>query len=102
MAEKSVALRGIIYERIDILLNLAAAALRRGDEKYAKRYVFLARKLSTRYNCRLSRQERAAFCKGCGLPMVPGLNAKVRLRKRTRSAEYACSCGRTVSFKYSS
>lgn len=50
----SSGMRQIIYERMDILLSLAAAALRKGDEKHAKRYVFLARKLSTRYNCRFS------------------------------------------------
>ena len=92
--------RAIVYERIGILLTLAAAALKKKDEKHAKRYVFLARKLSTRYNCRLSREQRSKFCKGCGLPLVQGLNVKVRLRKRTKSAEYLCSCGHAVSFKY--
>jgi len=93
-------IRGIIYERINILLNLAAAALRKKDEKHAKRYVFLARKLSTRYNCRMSRQQRSKFCKSCGLPLVHGLNVKVRLRKRTKTAEYLCSCGHAIRFKY--
>ena len=92
--------RSIIYERIGILLNLAASALKKKDEKHAKRYVYLARKLSTRYNCRLSRELRAKFCKGCGLPLVQGQNVKVRLRKRTRTAEYLCSCGHAVRFKY--
>ena len=98
--EQKGAMRQVIYERIDILLFLAAAALKKRDEKYAKRYVFLARKLSTRYNCRMTRQQRAKFCKACGLPLVPGLNARVRLRKRTKSAEYLCSCGSSVHFKY--
>jgi len=93
-------IKGIIYERIDILLSLAAAALKKGDEKHAKRYVFLARKLSTRYNCRMSRSERARFCKSCSLPLVIGFNCRVRLRKRTKSAEYLCSCGASVRFKY--
>jgi len=90
----------IVYERIDILLSLAAEALKKKDEKHAKRYVFLARKLSTRYNCRMDRKRRAKFCKSCSLPLVLGLNARVRLRKRTRMAEYICSCGHIVRFKY--
>lgn len=93
-------LRNIIYERIGILLSLAAAALKEKDEQYAKRYVYLARKLSTRYNCRMARKDRSRFCKGCGLPLVPGLNAKVRLRKRTRTVEYLCTCGHAARFKY--
>ncbi len=97
---KGFPVREIVHERIGILLPLAAEALRKGDEKRARRYVFLARKLSTRYNCRLSPEMRSLFCKGCGLPSVVGLNTKVRLRKRTKSAEYACSCGETRRFKY--
>ncbi len=93
-------LRAIIYERISILFDLAAKALKKGNEKYAKRYVSLARKLSTRYNCRLSRQDRMKFCKGCGMPSVAGFNVKVRLRKRTKTAEYTCSCGESRHFKY--
>ena len=93
-------MRQIIYERMDRLLSLAAAALRGKDEKYAKRYVFLARKLSTRYNCRLPPKDRVRFCKSCGLPSVVGLNTKVRLRKRARVAEYACSCGAKRAIKY--
>ncbi len=101
MGEKQGSLREIIYERIDILLSLAAHALKKGDAKYARRYVFLARKLSTRYNCRMRPSDRARFCKSCGMPSVPGLNTKVRLRKRQKAAEYACSCGATRRFKYS-
>ncbi len=98
--EKPGSLRELIYERIDILLNLAIAALRKGDGKYAKRYVFLARKLSTRYNCRMRPIDRARFCKKCGTPSIAGKNMVVRLRKRTRGAEYACECGASRTFKY--
>ena len=97
---QQVSLREIIYERIGILLSLAEQALRAGDEKHAKRYIYLARKLSTRYNCRLPKKERMRFCKSCGMPRVMGKNTKVRLRKRTRTAEYACSCGKAAGFKY--
>jgi RNase P subunit RPR2 len=92
--------REIVYERMEILLSLAQKALRKKDEKHAKRYVFLARKLSTRYNCRFTREQRMLFCKGCGMPRLLGKNTKVRLRKRQRVAEYSCSCGKRVGFKY--
>jgi len=94
------ALKEIIYERIGILLSLAEQALRNKDEAHAKRYVFLARKLSTRYNCRLSKKEKMRFCRKCGMPSVVGLNTAVRLRKRTKTAEYGCSCGAKAGFKY--
>jgi len=97
---QQIGIREIVFERIGILLTLAEKALREGDEKHAKRYVFLARKLSTRYNCRLPKKDRVRFCKSCGMPRIIGKNTCVRLRKRTRTAEYACSCGKTVGFKY--
>ena len=93
-------IREIVYERIDILLSHAARALKDGDEKHAKRYVFLARKLSTRYNCRLQKKDRMRFCKSCGMPRIMGKNTKVRLRPRTRTAEYLCSCKKIAGFKY--
>lgn len=92
--------REIVYERMGILLSLAEQAMRKGDETHAKRYVYLARKLSTRYNCRFSKKDRARFCKSCGMPRIIGKNTRVRLRKRTRTAEYLCSCGKAVGFKY--
>ena len=100
MPEKPGSLRELIYERIDILLNLAISALKKGDEKHAKRYIYLAHRLSTRYNCRMRKEDRARFCKGCGMPSVIGKNTVVRLRKRTRSAEYICACGTSRTFKY--
>jgi RNase P subunit RPR2 len=92
--------RAIVYERIGILLALAEEALRDGGEKHAKRYVYLARRLSSRYNCRFSKKDRMRFCKHCGMPRIAGKNTRVRLRKRTRTAEYLCSCGKAAGFKY--
>ncbi len=93
-------LREIIAERIDLLLALSAAALRKKDEKRARRYIYLAKRLSARYNCRFTKAQRALFCKGCGMPSIAGMNTSVRLRKRTKTAEYACSCGRVRRFGY--
>jgi len=93
-------IREIISERIGILLTLAEKAMREGDGKHARRYIHLARKLSTRYNCRFSKKDRMRFCKGCGMPRIIGKNTRVRLRKRTRTVEYLCSCGRKAGFKY--
>ncbi|MCX8194673.1 MAG: RNAase P [Candidatus Micrarchaeota archaeon] len=97
---KQGGIQELIRERIDILLSMACRALKEGKEVHARRYVFLARKLSTRFNCRLSPRQKALFCKKCGVPLVAGLNASVRLKKRRRSAEYRCSCGASRYFKY--
>ncbi|MEM4633621.1 MAG: ribonuclease P Rpr2/Rpp21/SNM1 subunit [Candidatus Anstonellaceae archaeon] len=98
--EAKQSLKSIIQERIDILLNAAISCMKRKEYYYAKRYVFLARKLAMRYNVRMSKSQKALFCKSCGMPSIPGFNLKVRLRKRKKSAEYLCSCGAKRSFKY--
>lgn len=93
-------LQNIIYERIGILLGLAQEAIKKGDMKYARRYVFLARKLSSRYNCRMRREDKMRFCKSCGMPSVIGKNTKVRLNSKKHVAEYLCLCGAKRTFRY--
>ncbi|MEM4348501.1 MAG: hypothetical protein QXN37_02935 [Candidatus Anstonellaceae archaeon] len=100
MQKGSQPLRQIIYERIDRLLSLAQEALKMDDQKHARRYVFLARKLSLRYNCRMLPSQKIKMCKNCGLPLVPGLNVRIRLKKRTKSVHYICSCGKATGIKY--
>ncbi|MCX6769824.1 MAG: hypothetical protein NT051_04055 [Candidatus Micrarchaeota archaeon] len=99
MAQKE-GTRQVVRERMGILLSLAQSALRKNDIIHAKRYIFLARKLSSRYNCRFTKEERALFCKACGMPRLIGKNTRVRLNKRTRAAEYLCSCEAKAGFKY--
>jgi RNase P subunit RPR2 len=89
----------LIRERIEILLNKAAIALKQKQIKYAKRYVFLARKLMTRFNIRPKKEDKVKFCKVCGYPWLIGKNVFVRLAKGY--VEYRCSCGAKRRFKYS-
>ncbi|MEM0475740.1 MAG: hypothetical protein QW343_03020 [Candidatus Norongarragalinales archaeon] len=87
--------------RCEKLLRLAAAVLDE-DEKLAKRYVALARKIAARHRIPLGNK---AFCKKCGLPWIAGRTVKVRLGRRCagrgKTVLYTCVCKNTRRFPYS-
>ena len=72
----------IARERCAKLLSMANAA----DEKTAKRYVSLARKIAMRHRLKLGRRK---FCRKCGA-LLEG-KAKVRLSAESKTVIYACS-----------
>lgn len=100
-AERPAALTSLIRERISILLSLAEKELK-PHPKRSRRYVSLARKLSRRYNVRLPRTEKMRFCKKCGMPLVAGITASVRLNAREGFILYHCRCGNTTKVPYKS
>jgi ribonuclease P protein subunit RPR2 len=83
----------IAQERIDILLKEAAAAVRADRKDRSKRYVDLARKIGMRYNVPLPAQGKRWVCLGCGVFMVPGRNATLRLRPQ-RTIIRCLDCGK--------
>ncbi|MDE1798248.1 MAG: hypothetical protein KGH63_02490 [Candidatus Micrarchaeota archaeon] len=90
----------LVRERADYLLALAAATVQT-DEKRAIRYVDLAVRLASRHRLPLGRARKRLFCANCHRPWVAGYNLRIRLRPRTRRAEYTCSCGKSRFFAYS-
>ncbi|MCL2317432.1 MAG: ribonuclease P protein component 4 [Methanomassiliicoccaceae archaeon] len=64
-------------ERISILTNLSVNALAEGREDLAVRYVSLARSIGRKTRVKMPPEFR--YCKGCLLPLVPGVNCTVRL-----------------------
>jgi ribonuclease P protein subunit RPR2 len=90
----------IARERIVILFEQAGKELEKNPER-SRLYVKLARKIGTRYNVRLSKEEKARFCKKCDMPLVLGRTAKVRIESKTKSVTVQCkSCGRAYRTPY--
>jgi len=71
--------REIGEERIRILLDQSESAVRNGRGDRASRYVEIARAVSGKTQVTMPKDRK--YCKGCGLPMMPGLNCTVRLSK---------------------
>ncbi len=83
----------VAAERFQILLD-QAKKMAWTDEKLSRRYVSLARKISSRTKVRIPRESKMYLCKGCGLALVPGHNAKIRLHAHTTGIVISClSCG---------
>ena len=87
------AVASVATERFQILLDQAKSMALK-DEKLSRRYVSLARKISSRTKVRVPRESKMYLCKGCGIALVPGHNAKVRLHAHTTGIVISClSCG---------
>jgi len=83
----------VATERFQILLD-QAKKMASTDEKLSRRYVDLARRISSRTKVRIPRESKMYLCKGCGLALVSGHNAKIRLHAHTTGIVISClSCG---------
>jgi len=90
----------VAHERLDLLLNQAEEVLPKSRE-LSKRYVGLARKISKRTKVRIPRERKHYLCKKCGLPLVPGKNARVRLRSPNSRIIISClACGAIRRYPY--
>ena len=77
----------IAKERIGILFNLAEKEFRTNPER-SIRYVELARKISMRYNIRLTKGQKRRFCKNCSVLLKPGVTSE----QRTQSGVIFIKC----------
>ena len=90
----------IARERIQILFSLAEKELKKHPER-SQRYIQLARKIGLRYNIRLTKEQKRKFCKGCSIPLVPGVTAKIRMDSKKRTLIIKClKCNRIYRHPY--
>jgi len=88
----------IASERIERLTSLAAAAARDGDDERARERVRLARRIAERNRLRLPRALVRFTCDACDAYLVPGRNARTRLRDG--HVVVTCSCGAQARYPY--
>ena len=91
--------RKIAIERINILLELAQLRMNEGEEDLAKRYIDLALLISKKYNVRIPRDLKYKICKRCHSFLIPGKNARVRLKKG-KVVITCLKCGQKKRYKY--
>jgi len=91
------AVSNIGEERISILTELSKTALADGREDLAKRYVSLARSIGRK--TRVKMPGGFQYCKGCLLPLVPGINCTVRLTSG-KVVTTCQNCGRLKRMPY--
>lgn len=87
----------IAAERVSRLAELSQAALREGREDRARRYVTIAIRICQKTRVRMP--EGFVFCKRCHLPLVPGINLRVRV-VRERVISTCGGCGNIRRMPY--
>jgi ribonuclease P protein subunit RPR2 len=95
---KSGYLRKIANERIDILLEHARMRAARGEHDIARIYVRQAWRLAEKYNIRL-RKRKMWLCRNCWAYLVPGVSARIRLRREKVSIT-CLLCGTVKRYPY--
>ncbi|MDE1869886.1 MAG: ribonuclease P [Candidatus Micrarchaeota archaeon] len=96
MQKKDPIIKEIAVERIETLFGLAGDRTNAGDKRskeLAKRYIKIAKSISTHYKVKIPDRIRNSICKKCGNVLIPGLNCKVRLASSKRYVAYVCECG---------
>ena len=71
----------VAKERIDILFTSAHERALKGSPDLANRYVSLAFLMAQRYNVRLTKAQKACFCRRCGRYLLTSASARVRIRE---------------------
>ncbi|MCC6051343.1 MAG: hypothetical protein LM580_11585 [Thermofilum sp.] len=84
-------LRDLARERVAILLELAEEVLRE-DEALARRYVELAFRIAAKARLKLPRRLKRRYCRRCKTPLVPGLTARVRVKRGCGGRRLVVTC----------
>ena len=82
--------------RIKILFELARKRTLENTEesrRLAKRYLSIAKRISTHYKVKIPKELKSKMCKKCGSLLMPGVNCKVRVASVHGYVAYICSCG---------
>ena len=87
----------VAFQRCEYLLSLAGKTWK-SDEKLAKRYVQLTRKIAMRFRLKLGRR---SFCKQCNSPFIVGETLKVRISSKEKCVVWKCvPCGNVLRFPF--
>ncbi|MGV8172403.1 MAG: ribonuclease P protein component 4 [Candidatus Woesearchaeota archaeon] len=89
----------IASERILKLFEQAELSFKEHPE-LSKRYIELARRLSTRYKIKFNSEQKNASCKKCNAYLKDGVNSRIRLvhGKRVRTC-LSCKSVRRMVYK---
>ena len=96
MLKKNPVIKEIATWRMQRLFSLASERTKKNgsdSERLAKRYVNIAKEISSHYKVKMPKEIKNAICSNCSNVLVPGLNCRVRLASSKRYVAYVCECG---------
>lgn len=93
MKKKKVkAVKDLAIQRALLLYRHAVTAVRQGNIELSKRYISIGKRLLEKTNTRKPLIYRRWVCKRCSAPLVPGLTARIRLRKNRKQIIVTKTC----------
>jgi len=93
------AVKDLAIQRALLLYRLAVQATKEGRYTLARRYIDLGLKLVRKANVRKPIVYRRWVCKGCLIPLIPGITASIRVRgnrKQVIIIKKCLLCGRVM------
>ena len=96
--KEKILIKDLAKQRIEQLFGLAEDAYKSYPER-SNRYVSLARKIGMRYRVRIPREYKQRICKQCHSYLVPGSNARFRLRERYVTVT-CLNCNKLMRYPY--
>lgn len=94
-------IKKIAEERIRILFNQAAKALKEGEIERSKKYIKLAKKIGMKAQVAIPKDLKRKFCKKCYALLIGGQTARIRIKKKKKYVTYTClSCGNVQRYPF--
>ncbi len=88
----------LALSRIKILIRNATDIFKE-DRSLSRRYITLARKISTKTRTKMPREFKRLFCKGCNTIFIP--TKTCRVRTTDGKVSYSClNCGKITRFSF--
>ena len=89
------AVKKLAEERVRRLFSLAYSrtAASKESDKLARRYIGIARRISSHYKIKIPSELKRAACRKCNSMLMPGKNCTVRLVADKGYIIYRCECG---------
>jgi RNase P subunit RPR2 len=95
MVKNEKLLKSIAQDRVARLFDMAKdRTLKLGsNDPLSKRYVGIAKDISTHYRIPADMRMKAEVCKACAAVLIPGMTCSVRLASRVGYLVLRCKCG---------
>ncbi len=90
--QRKAVLRDLVRQRIQILYNKAVEAAENRQFEYSSKLGKLIKELYTSTRVKPPKKIKKWLCKNCGIPLIPGLTARVRLRTQGRFSYIVIRC----------
>jgi ribonuclease P protein subunit RPR2 len=84
--------KSVASERMFVLFELGIESVKNGDYELARRYGELIYRIAMKVRVKIPRNIKRWICKNCYVVMVPGINARIRIRRDGKTLRVITRC----------